>query len=93
MFIRELISNASDALEKYRHLTLTNQVADDPNIPLEVNVYTDPVKKTITIQDTGIGMVKEELVKNLGSIGHSGLYFSQISSFQRVFRGISIERC
>ena len=72
IFIRELISNASDALEKLRHLMLTEKEIHDDNLPLEINVTTDDKAKTITIQDFGIGMTRDELVENLGTIAHSG---------------------
>ncbi len=71
IFVRELVSNASDALEKLRHTQLTEKdVFGDQ--PLEINVTTDETAKTITIQDFGIGMTRDELVKNLGTIAHSG---------------------
>jgi len=72
VFVREIISNCSDALEKMRHTSLTGSVTMDPNENLEINVYTDPKEKTITIQDNGIGMTEKELITNLGRIGHSG---------------------
>src|SRR5687767_14899029 len=72
IFIRELISNASDSLEKLRHLMLTEKDVHDDNLQLEINVTTDDKAKTITIQDFGIGMTRDELVENLGTIAHSG---------------------
>lgn len=72
IFIRELISNASDALEKLRHLQLTERAVHDDALPLEINVTTDPVAKTFTIVDTGVGMTSDELTANLGTIAHSG---------------------
>src|SRR5688572_17294360 len=72
IFVRELISNASDSLEKLRHLMLTEKDVHDDNLPLEINVSTDDKAKTITIQDFGIGMTHDELVENLGTIAHSG---------------------
>jgi len=72
VFIRELISNASDALEKVRHRQIVGKEIEDPNAPLEINLYVDEKAKTITFQDSGIGMTEAELIKNLGSIGHSG---------------------
>ncbi|EDK97224.1 TNF receptor-associated protein 1, partial [Mus musculus] len=69
VFIRELISNASDALEKLRHkLVCEGQVLPE----MEIHLQTDAKKGTITIQDTGIGMTQEELVSNLGTIARSG---------------------
>jgi len=72
IFLRELVSNASDALEKLRHLQLTEKEIYDENLTLEINVTTDDKAKTITIQDFGIGMTRAELVENLGTIAHSG---------------------
>eukprot|EP00123_Amoebidium_parasiticum_P006975 comp17791_c0_seq1/m.17845 comp17791_c0_seq1/g.17845 ORF comp17791_c0_seq1/g.17845 comp17791_c0_seq1/m.17845 type:complete len:704 (-) comp17791_c0_seq1:384-2495(-) len=74
VFIREIISNASDALEKLRYLQSTNhlQRLADPDLPLEIKISVDEKKNTFTLQDTGIGMNAEELVKNLGTIAHSG---------------------
>jgi TNF receptor-associated protein 1 len=72
IFVRELVSNASDALEKLRHLQLTEKEIHDDQLELEINVTTDDKAKTITIQDFGVGMTREELVENLGTIAHSG---------------------
>jgi len=71
IFVRELVSNASDALEKLRHTQLTekNVFGDQA---LEINVTTDDQAKTLTIQDFGIGMTRAELIENLGTIAHSG---------------------
>ncbi|XP_032182662.1 heat shock protein 75 kDa, mitochondrial isoform X1 [Mustela erminea] len=69
VFIRELVSNASDALEKLRHRLLS----EGRTLPeMEIHLQTDAEKGTITIQDTGIGMTQEELVANLGTIARSG---------------------
>jgi molecular chaperone HtpG len=81
IFLRELISNASDALDKLRHLTLVDDaykgVSFSPRIDLELNEEN----KTLTIADTGIGMNDEELVSNLGTIARSGTknFLSQLS--------------
>ncbi len=72
IFIRELISNSSDALEKMRHESLTKEDVFDDNVPLEVNIDLDDEKHTMTITDTGIGMTRAELETNLGTIAHSG---------------------
>ena len=72
IFIRELISNASDALEKQRLTQLTENEIFDGDLPLEINITTDETARTITIADYGIGMTREELVENLGTIAHSG---------------------
>ncbi len=69
VFLRELVSNASDALDKIRHLSLTNGgVAGE----LEIRISADSAAGTLTIEDSGIGMTREDLVKNLGMIAHSG---------------------
>ncbi|QYM80452.1 molecular chaperone HtpG [Horticoccus luteus] len=72
IFIRELVSNASDALEKLRHLQLTEKEIYDDKLELEINVTTDDKAKTITLQDFGVGMTRAELIENLGTIAHSG---------------------
>ncbi|KAF0032695.1 hypothetical protein F2P81_014985 [Scophthalmus maximus] len=69
VFIRELISNGSDALEKLRHKLMT---AGGETAPMEIHLQSDTVKGTFTIQDTGVGMDQEELVANLGTIARSG---------------------
>jgi TNF receptor-associated protein 1 len=72
VFVRELVSNASDALEKFRHVQITESSVFDDKLSLEININTDDTAGTITIQDFGIGMTEEELVQNLGTIAHSG---------------------
>ena len=72
VFIRELVSNASDALEKLRHTQLSESSIFDDTLELEINVNTDESAGTITIQDFGIGMTEDELNQNLGTIAHSG---------------------
>ena len=72
IFVRELVSNASDALEKLRRLQLTEKEVGDDNLELEINLSTDDTKNQLIIQDFGIGMDEEELVQNLGTIAHSG---------------------
>jgi len=73
VFLRELVSNASDSLEKLRYLQTTgNSPALSDDSPLEININLDSEKKTITISDNGIGMSKDELISNLGTIARSG---------------------
>ena len=72
IFLRELISNASDAMEKLRHLEATEKNVHQPALPLEIHLTTDGEARTLTIADHGIGMSHDELVKNLGTIAHSG---------------------
>jgi molecular chaperone HtpG len=85
IFLRELVSNASDALDKLRHLTLVDDAYKalpfNPRIDLEV----DEEKKTLTIADTGIGMNEEDLISHLGTIARSGTknFLSQLSGDAR----------
>ena len=72
IFVRELVSNASDALEKLRHLQLVEKEIFDDRLELEINITTDDKAKTLTIQDFGLGMTRAELIENLGTIAHSG---------------------
>lgn len=72
IFLRELISNSSDALDKIRLLSLTNEDAMAANEELTIKIKSDKEKNMLHITDTGIGMTKEELVKNLGTIAKSG---------------------
>ena len=72
IFLRELISNAADALTRIDFEILTNRQVLDPDTPLEIRLIADEKENTLTIQDTGIGMTAEELVTNLGTIAHSG---------------------
>ena len=72
IFLRELVSNASDALEKLRYTQLTEKAVFEPERELAVEVSTDEAAGTLTIADSGIGMTREELVENLGTIAHSG---------------------
>jgi len=72
IFVREIVSNASDALEKLRHIKLTEKDVFDDNLDLEIEITTDDKANTITIKDFGLGMTEEELIENLGTIAHSG---------------------
>src|SRR6478672_5359150 len=72
IFVRELISNAADALEKLKFLQTSGAEIVEPETPLTIKVSTDDQAKTITFTDTGIGMTHAELVENLGTIAHSG---------------------
>lgn len=71
IFLRELISNASDAIDKYKYASLTSN-GKIPLVDPEIRISLDKKRRTITISDTGIGMSKEELVTNLGTIARSG---------------------
>lgn len=72
IFLRELISNSADALEKMRHFNLLEEEVFDKEAPLEINISVNAEENTITIVDTGIGMTRDELIENLGTIAHSG---------------------
>lgn len=71
IFLRELISNASDAIDKYKYLELTSE-GKVPGKNYEIWVEPNKKDRTLTIIDNGIGMSKEELIQNLGTIAHSG---------------------
>jgi len=81
IFLRELISNASDALDKLRHLTLVEEAYKSVSYSPRIDLELDEEKQTLTIADTGIGMNEEELVANLGTIARSGTknFLSQLS--------------
>jgi len=72
IFLRELISNASDALHRIQFEMLTNRDVLDPDTELAIRLDFDDEAHTLTISDTGIGMTREELIENLGTIAHSG---------------------
>lgn len=72
VFIRELISNAVDALNKVQFESLINSDIEDKDLDLKIEITFDKDKKKFIIEDTGIGMTKDELVENLGTIAHSG---------------------
>src|SRR5436305_14260377 len=85
IFLRELISNSSDALDKLRHLTLVDDAYKslpfDPRIDLEL----DEENKTLTVSDTGEGMNEEDLISHLGTIARSGTknFLAQLSGAAR----------
>jgi molecular chaperone HtpG len=72
IFLRELISNASDAINRLKFRTLTDSNVRDPEAGLEITLELDPEAKALTVSDSGIGMTREEAIRNLGTIARSG---------------------
>jgi molecular chaperone HtpG len=72
IFLRELVSNASDALDKLRFHASSGTVPVDPDLPQEIRITADKEKRTLTVRDTGIGMTREEIMENIGTIARSG---------------------
>jgi molecular chaperone HtpG len=72
IFLRELVSNASDALNKVRYMQITNQEMLDPDQELKITINLDSKKQLFSIEDSGIGMTEEELVHNIGTVANSG---------------------
>ncbi|MEE9430023.1 MAG: molecular chaperone HtpG [Melioribacteraceae bacterium] len=72
IFLRELVSNASDAMDKLKFESTRGTDVADKDLPLEINISFDKEKKIVTIADAGIGMTKEEVVNNIGTIAKSG---------------------
>ncbi|PID66563.1 MAG: molecular chaperone HtpG, partial [Gammaproteobacteria bacterium] len=81
IFLRELIANASDAIDKLKFLALSDDSLYDGNGDLKIQINFDSDKNTVTISDNGIGMSREELIDHLGTIAKSGTkaFFSQLS--------------
>ncbi|MBL8079698.1 MAG: molecular chaperone HtpG [Anaerolineales bacterium] len=72
VFLRELLSNASDALNRLRFEMVTNRDVLDPNAELTIHITADKEARTLVIQDTGLGMTRDEVIENLGTIAQSG---------------------
>ena len=82
IFLRELVSNASDALSKVQLTTLTEEKVLDKDTELQITISLDEEERKIVIEDSGCGMTKEELVENLGTIANSGTlkYLEQLKT-------------
>ena len=85
IFLRELLSNASDALNRIQFEMLTNRDVLDPDVELAIHVEVDQDAGTLSISDTGIGMTREEITEDLGTIAHSGAaaFLKQLEAEQR----------
>ena len=85
IFLRELISNASDACDKLRFEALHNEALFESDFELKIRVDYDPAAKTLTIADNGVGMSRDEAISNLGTIAKSGTqeFFSQLTGDQQ----------
>ncbi|MGD8793703.1 MAG: ATP-binding protein, partial [Anaerolineae bacterium] len=85
IFVRELISNASDALNRIQFEMLTNREVLDPEAELAIRLKVDEEARTITIEDSGVGMTRDEIVRDLGTIAHSGAaaFLRQLQTEQR----------
>jgi molecular chaperone HtpG len=85
IFLRELISNAADALNRIKFEMLTNRDVMDPDAELAIHLAADPDAGTITISDTGVGMARDEIARDLGTIAHSGAaaFLKQLQEEQR----------
>jgi molecular chaperone HtpG len=82
IFLRELVSNASDALDKLRHLTLTDDALKSLPFSPRIDLELDEANQTLVIADTGIGMNEDDLVSHLGTIARSGtkIFLAQLSA-------------
>ena len=72
IFLRELISNAADALDKIRFLGLSNVTELESGSELGIRVWADPARRVLSVRDTGVGMTRADLVANLGTVARSG---------------------
>ena len=85
IFLRELISNASDACDKLRFEALHNEALFEDDFELEIRIDYDPAARTLSIADNGVGMSRDEVITNLGTIAKSGTreFFSQLTGDQQ----------
>ena len=89
IFLRELISNSSDALNKVRFRGLTDKNILNPDASLQIKIELDDKKKTFSIEDTGIGMTKDELINEIGTVAHSGTleFLQQVQKDKKALDG------
>jgi molecular chaperone HtpG len=89
IFLRELISNSSDALNKIRFRALTDKNILSPEAPLQIKIELDDKKKSFSIEDTGIGMTREELINEIGTVAHSGTleFLQQVQKEKKALDG------
>ena len=85
IFLRELVSNASDAIDKLRFMAVTNSALNENDTDLKIRVSVDKAAGTITIADNGIGMSRDEVIANIGTIAKSGTkeFFSKLTGDQQ----------
>ena len=88
VFLRELLSNAADALDKIRYFLLTEPDQyksgdDSEEVELKIEIEYDATLKTLTVRDTGVGMTKEDMIANLGTVARSGTTKVSDSLIQR----------
>ena len=72
IFLREIVSNASDALDKLKYLTLSDEAYKTVRFSPRIDILFDEKDNTLTVRDTGIGMDEQDIVTNLGTIARSG---------------------
>ncbi|MDE0185666.1 MAG: molecular chaperone HtpG [Candidatus Poribacteria bacterium] len=89
VFLRELISNASDALNKVRFQQLTDRNILNPDVPLRINIALDAEEQTFSITDSGVGMTKSDLIDRIGTVASSGTleFFQRLKTENKPFDG------
>ena len=92
VFLRELVSNASDALNKIRYRMLTDRDVTDPDATLQIRITADPATNTLIIEDSGVGMTRDELIGRLGTVASSGTkaFLEQLKQDEAPLDGASL---